>query len=294
VILPLRPFAWREIKKIKGTPWLCRCFETASVGELVPELEKKISRSRFDLFELLKKGGYPPAALAGDDKFLHTWFEGYRQTYLERDVRRVQNIANLLEFSKLLIMISTRSGGILSKAELGRDAGIPASTLNRYLSLLEATFQVTLIPPYHTNIAKRQTKSPKIFWSDTGMALYLMDIQSSEALRYFGKLGSIVETFVISELQKLVEAFLPEARLFYWRTHSGLEVDAVIVKGLRILPIEVKASHSISREDLKSLKQFLSSQRAAHCPLGLIFYLGSEIIPVASNILACPIQVLLA
>ena len=237
---------------------------------------------------LIARGSLPPAVLAPDEDLRRLWFENYIATYLERDLRDLSQVASLGDFRRLMGLAALRTAQVLNISELARDAGLSPSTARNYLQLLEISYQVRRLPPYFAHLGKRLTKAPKLHFRDTGIAVTLSGVTArASELALHPYYPALAETFLVEEIARLVSVFEPRARIYYFRTHAGAEVDLVIEFGERLFPIEIKASSSVSLKKLSGLKQFLKDfQNKA--PFGLVIYPGEEILPVASNVLLVP------
>lgn len=228
---------------------------------------------------MAERGGYPtPAYELRTEAERQVWFEGYVQTYLERDLQDLAAIDNLVDFRRLMRAAALRTGKLLNQAEVGRDTGIPRPTVHRYLNLLETSYQTVRLEPYSVNRTKRLIKSPKLFWADTGLALHL----ANEKPR-----GAHLENLVLGDLLAWRDAVQPRAQVLYWRTVSGEEVDLVIELGERLLAVEVKTTARPGAADARHLRTFLDeySDRARG---GILLHGGEEIFRVSERILAAP------
>jgi uncharacterized protein len=177
--------------------------------------------------------------------------ESFRMTYLERDLRRISDIGSLAEFNLLMQMTAGITGCLLNQASLARDVGMSTATAGRHLSILEASLLIHRLPPYFANVGKRLVKSPKLYWTDTGLCAHLLGVNGVAGLdNPGGQLrGRLFETFVITEVLALLPLANPAARLFHLRTHDHLEVDGVIEQGPRKLLFEVKTSRTVTAAD---------------------------------------------
>jgi predicted AAA+ superfamily ATPase len=228
---------------------------------------------------LVIRGGYPTPAheLQEEDHRAH-WFAGYAATYLERDLRQLSAIENLADMRRLMAALALRTGGLLNQAEVSRDLGLPSSTVQRFLNLLEVSFQLVRVPGYSVNRTRRLIKSPKIYWSDTGLAMHL---GAETAPR-----GPHLENLVLTDLLAWAGVAPRQPNLTHWRTATGAEVDFVIELPDRLLPIEVKASRRITPRDARHLRTFLADYPAA--PGALLLYDGDEVFWMEEGVLACP------
>jgi len=180
-----------------------------------------------------------PSVCLGEVKNRSLWFKGFEQTYLERDVRELSQVGNIISFRNLLHLAALRTGQFLSPSQLGRDAKLNAVTTSRYLSLLEASFIIQRISPYLKNRAGRLIKSPKLYISDSGLACYLSGIDSAESELVK---GAMFETYVAQNLSGIIDMRWPEVNLYFWHVQGRYEVDFVIEAGNRCLAIEVKSA----------------------------------------------------
>ena len=207
----------------------------AAVFQLLP-----LAIAESDRVSLIR-GGFPevvsrPAAA-------QTWFRSYVQTYLERDVRAISSIRDLATFRRFLSLVASRCGQMLNKTDLAAPLGVSVPTVTEWLSILETTGEILLIPPFHENFGKRLIKSPKIYFVDSGLASYLLGIDSETMLRRSHFYGAIFEGFVASEIVKLQSGAGRRRELYYFRDQQGLEVDFVVpLGGARLALLEAKAS----------------------------------------------------
>ena len=245
-------------------------------------------RSGHQLLADILHGGYPDPALATHPSARSRWFEAYRTTYIERDIMQLTAIERLPEFGRLMLLAAARTGQVLNFADLGRDAGLPYVTLRRYMQVLEQTYQVSLISPFFTNVSKRLSKAPKLYWTDTGMAAHLLDLDDVHALERSPKLGALVETWVAQELQKLLSVAPVPMRLYGWRLQSGPEVDFLIEHGQRFVALEVKWGRSIDRAFLKT-SQTLQAQWGQQLVVGVMLYGGDEVVALGPKMVAVPL-----
>lgn len=184
------------------------------------------------------------------------FLEAYISAYVERDVREVLRVGDLMNFQRFVQLCAGRSGQILNFSALASDCGITHPTARQWLSVLEASSIVHLLQPYHNNFSKRIMKSPKLYFIDTGLMCHLLRIRSAKDLVGHPLYGSIYETFVISEILKAFVHRGERPPLYYWRDRTGHEVDALLDLGTRLTAIEVKVGQTISSDYFKGLKYF--------------------------------------
>jgi len=239
-----------------------------------------------DTIPLMLRGLMPSLLTMGSAQSWVRWWDGYVATYLERDLRQISQIDALLDFRHLMELAALRSGQLLNQSELARDAQLSQPTVHRYLNLLETTHMFERLPAYTTNHTTRLLKSPKAFWNDTGLAVYLSGYYEETDLRKARELGAYFETLVYHHLRILTHLMTPSGRLYFWRTQSGQEVDFVLEHGRRLLAVEVKRTANPGYGDAAGLRAFLAKYPLAAG--GLLLHTGREIRRLDENILAAP------
>lgn len=233
-----------------------------------------------DWRDLARRGGFPPAAYGlrtNADRWL--WFEGYWRTYLQRDVPEISAIENVPAFDTILRSVALRVGTIVNQTQLAREASLPQTTVQRYMSILEVSYQVQRLAAYAVSRTKQLVKSPKYYWSDPGLALFLSGEREPR--------GQHFENIIMQDLAAWRAAQVAPPDVFYWRTSKGYEVDFVVRAGERVLPIEVKTTTQPSTQDVVSLQVFLQ-EYADRAPAGLLLHAGEQAFWIARNILAAP------
>ena len=189
-------------------------------------------------------GGFPEVLARPNARAL--WFASYLQTYLERDVRAITNIRDLVTFRRFISLLATRHGQVLNKTDLAAPLGVSVPTIGEWLRILEMTGQIILVPPYFENFGKRIIKSPKLYWEDSGLACYLLGITSHSELERSPFLGPLFEGFVASEILKSQVNRGERKELYFFRDQQGLEVDFLIPRpNAELWPVEVKASKTV-------------------------------------------------
>jgi predicted AAA+ superfamily ATPase len=282
--LTLHPFTRRERLGSTGElPFLVRFLAE-------PQLPRSGGVEPLSPEEILG-GGLPPAAL-GEVASRGLWFLGYEQTYLERDVRELSRVADLVAFRSVLRLAALRTGQILNQSELARDARLPVTTVSRYLGLLEVSFVLTRLAPHLRSRATRLLKSPKLFVSDSGLAAHLASVtdlapQADEPMR-----GALLETYAYQNLAGILGAHLPRATIDFWSVQGRHEVDFVVSPGRGAVAIEVKAASRFGERDLAGLKAFKAQTPGART--GILAYNGSEALPLGDGLYAIPLSLLLS
>lgn len=206
-------------------------------------------------------GGYPEVIAKKNNPA--DWYGHYITTYVERDVRQLKNISNLSQFIKLLKLCAGRTGQLLNLTALSNDCGIDQKTVAAWLSVLQSSFIIYLLKPYHTNFNKRITKTAKLYFYDTGVACSLLGISNAKQITTHAAKGALFENLVISELLK--ERFNAGAadNLYYWRDKTGNEVDVLMDNAGKLTAIEMKAGETISTDFFKGIEYFSSLKTGA-------------------------------
>jgi|APFre7841882724_1041349.scaffolds.fasta_scaffold03234_2 predicted AAA+ superfamily ATPase len=207
------------------------------------------------LHDWVLRGAYPEMR-ANPEVDRQLWCSSYIQTYLERDVRQVLNVGDLNVFNRFLRLCASRTGQILNISELARDVGMSVPTAKKWLSVLEASYQVFLLPPHFKNFGKRIIKSPKLYFLDTAIATFLLGLHDPEATLKGPMIGQLFETAVVCEWVKAFYHRGERPELYFWRSKTGIEVDLIIDRNGRLYPIEVKASSTLLPPHTKSLTKW--------------------------------------
>ncbi|HEV2916935.1 MAG TPA: ATP-binding protein [Candidatus Babeliales bacterium] len=223
---------------------------------------------------LLIKGGYPRLYAQPID--VQVWCINYISTYIEKDVRKVLNITDVIAFQRFLKLCVARIGNILNYADLARDAGISPHTVKSWLSILEASYIITLLSPFYNNFNKRVIKSPKLYFYDSALVCSLLGIRTAEELLLHPFKGAIFESFVISEMLKYFYNKNELPRLYFWRDAQGHEIDVLIEKSYGItIPVEIKASMTVHDNFYKGIIDWRSISNQSNVS-GYIVYAGNE------------------
>lgn len=202
--------------------------ELAGAGKLPQTLE-----------EALLQGSYP--ALFARKVSAHDWFANYVSTYLERDVRQLIAVRDLSQFQRFVRMCAARSGQLLNLAALGADCGISAVTAREWLSVLEASYLVTRLAPYHRNFGKRLVKTPKLYFLDAGLMAWLLGIRDATSIQTHAARGALFETYVVAEFIKHRFNAGQSAELYFWRDSAGHEVDLLYETAQGLQAVEIKS-----------------------------------------------------
>ncbi len=202
--------------------------------------------------DLLFQGLYPPVYDRQLDPAI--WYKNYVSTYLERDVRQMVNIRDLSAFQRFLRMCAARTAQMLNLSGLAADCGITHNTASSWLSVLEASGILHLLQPFHGNFGKRLVKTPKLYFYDTGLAAWLLGIQSAEQLAIHSYRGPLFESWVVAELLKARFHRGLGSNLFFWRDRSGHEVDVLIEQGMTLIPVEIKSGQTVAQDFFRAIE----------------------------------------
>ena len=214
----------------------------------VDELPSTPRTKRLDA--LLQLGGYPQ--LHAQEVEGNDWFTSYVATYIERDVRQVLNVKDISAFQRFLRLCAGRTGQLLNLNALAGETGISHTTARAWMSVLESSDLVYLLPPYHRNFGKRLVKTPKLYFLDTGLACWLLGIRSPDVLVLHPSRGAIFETWVVSEFIKArFNRGLP-LDLFFWRDNNGLEADLLFESEGQLQAVEVKSGQTVTQDFVRA------------------------------------------
>ncbi|MFI4918394.1 MAG: ATP-binding protein, partial [Legionellales bacterium] len=200
-------------------------------------------------------------------------YRNYVKTYLERDVRKLTKVHDLLLFQKFLRLCAARVGSVFNQENLGNEVGVSATTINHWLAILEASYLIFRIQPYFENFGKRVIKSPKIYFFDVGLVSYLLDIETKTQMSRDPLRGNLVENLIVLELIKARLNRGLEPNLYFFRDNHGNEIDLIYKKAHELIPIEIKSAQSFDRSFIKKLIYFreLAGERV---PTGYLVYSG--------------------
>lgn len=226
--------------------------QSLDIQALLHKKNLQLSHAHHAIGPSILTGGYPEPI--GNQKLSYrVWASSYIQTYLERDVRDLKNVGDLLQFQSFLRACAIRTGQILDLSALARDIGVSFTTAKTWLSILVASYQVVLLAPYFQNLGKRLVKRPKLYFVDTGLAAHLMGIYDTTALLASPQYGALFETMIVGDFFKRSYHHLEDPALYYLRTQDGLEVDLVIEEGQKIVLVEIKSGATITPTHATSL-----------------------------------------
>ncbi len=225
-----------------------------AVFELLPmsysEVREDAGQKSLD--QLLFDGFYP--AIYAERNLPKFLYPSYVKTYLDKDVRELLNVKDMMQFHTFIRLCAGRIGSLFKASELANEIGVSSHTITSWLSVLQASYIITLLPPYYENIRKRLTKTPKLYFTDTGLACHLLNIESPEQLLRDKMRGALFENFIVMEALKHRYNNGKESNLFFYRDSNQNEVDLLIKKHNSINAVEIKSAMTYSTEFEKTLR----------------------------------------
>ena len=271
--------------------------EDLSLGLSLPDLaakwneapEKSSPLTREQIFHHIYYGGFPEVALKADQTFCGRWYASYQAAYVERDVRDLSRLLDVVSFSKVFRLAGLQTAQLFNVKKMATEVGLDQRTVSRYLEILELTFQVNLLRPYFTNARKQFIKTPKIYMNDSGYACFLAGVASPAALPQHPAFEALLETWMWAEIRKLLSLTVGFSAHFY-RTHQGREVDFLLTRGQTCWGIECKASPHITPAHLKGLEDLLPLLGGQ--AYGLILCPAERAFVLSDRIIAAPISIL--
>lgn len=285
-MLTLWPFSQGEIEGRRDG------FVDAVFADPLPDAIDGEPVTRDDLWQRILRGGYPEAIARADARRRARWYESYITTILQRDVRDLAHVEGLTQMPRLLQLLAARTGTLMNVAEVSRASGLPASTLRRYLALLQATYLVRELPAWSANLSKRLVKAPKGLLADTGLAAALVGATEADGGPAETVRGGLIETFVAMELEKQRAWAARRVSLHHFRTAAGQEVDFVLEGAAgALVGVEVKAAARVSGGDLRGLRA-LQEARPDAFHRGVVLYGGDRVVPFGERLHAVPIAAL--
>lgn len=239
--------------------------------DLLPLSYRELKKEKYDfsLGEIIINGFYPE--LYEKKRKAEIWYPSYIRTYVERDVRQVKSIENVMLFTKFIRLCAGRIGQQLNLTSLSNDCGIDVRTVQSWLSVLESTYVIKLLEPYYHNYNKRLAKSPKLYFIDSGLASALLNIKSADEFMLSHFRGALVENFFIMECVKNNLNRGLGQHFYYWRDNNGVEIDLIIESSEGMLPVEIKSGQTYTKDFSKNLKKFMAY---SDIQKGLVIYDG--------------------
>lgn len=268
----------------------------SQVDPFLPTAENVAARAKTaaatelrSVFERIWLGSFP-ALVAGPVRDRNLFYSSYLQSYLQRDVRDLAQVGSQEAFLRFLKAAAARTGQLLNLSDLARDTDVAVTTARHWLSILEASFQVALVRPFHSNLTSRLVKAPKLFFLDTGLAAYLTEWSSPETLATGAMAGAMLETHVFVEILKSYWHRLRSPQLYFYRDKDAKEIDFLFVQNGVLHPVEVKLGASPRRDWVRHfsvLEKF--PERLGE---GAVVSLYPEAIPLMAGVTAVPVGIL--
>jgi uncharacterized protein len=228
------------------------------------------------------KGGFPDALLEGSSEELNfDWFDAYTRTLIERDLPSLGIAISPREFGRLWAMCAHFHGNVLNMNKIAASLGVSPHTVRRYIDILEQTFALRRLAPYHTNLKKRLVKSPKLYFRDSGLFHYFTRITTTEELFSSPELGASFEGYVVNTIIDACKLETPRWEPFFIRTSDQHEIDLLLVNGKKLIPIEIKCTLAPKPASLRSMTSLMS---VLSCEKGFVISLGSHDYPVSPTI----------
>lgn len=218
---------------------------------LLPLTLNEINDRQSNSNQLIFKGGYP--ALYNERIDPTKWYSNYIRTYIERDVRMIKNITDLVTFERFLRLCAGRIGQLLNMSSLAVETGVDVKTISAWISVLETSFVLFRLPPYHVNFNKRVVKMPKLYFYDTGLAIALLGIENPVQIELHPFRGSLFENMFIVNVLKTRYNAGKANNIYFWRDSLGNEIDLLIQSGDRLIPVEIKSGQTVTNDYFKGI-----------------------------------------
>lgn len=253
------------------------------------ERRPKMAPSIQNLWERIHRGSMPEL-YSNENMDWEQYYAAYVDAYIERDVKQLGSVGDTLAFTQFMTALASRTGELLNAASLARDVGVDSKTVKRWLSILQASNIIYLLQPFSLNINKRIIKTPKVYFTDTGLVCYLCRWLTPETLANGAMAGSIYETFIVSEILKSYYNAGKEPDLYFFRNTDGQEVDLLFYRDGKLYPIEIKKTSSPNVKDAKhfgTLSTFFPSLEVSE---GGIICNAEDLLPLGQNLKIIPFR----
>ena len=278
-IIDLEGFSLKEIDETEQIPFL-------PTEDFISTMRKTSkTHDLTNIYNIIWKGAYPEINVNLDTDW-ETFYKSYLRTYLERDIRDLNAVKNEMDFIKFLKVLASRTGQMLNYADIANEIGSSIPTIKSWISILVSSNIVYLLQPYYSNLNKRIVKSPKIYFSDTGLCSYLTGWDNPKVLEAGAMNGAIFETFVVSEIIKSYIHNSKNPNIFYYRDKDKKEIDVIIEKNGKLYPIEIKKSANPTKNMVKNFSVIPEDKLGS----GAVICLAKEDFPITDNISAIPIS----
>lgn len=249
------------------------------------------SRPEISIEDYLWDGAYPEIIVK--PQIRTQWIISYVQTYIERDVRQIVTVGDLTQFQQFLSICATLLSKEINQSNISGDCGISVPTVKRWLSILEISFIIFKIPPFHNNLKKRLVKSSKLFFYDTAIVALLTKHQTKHDLFNGAMSGAFFESFIISEIVKLRNNSSDRDLfdIYFWRTRDGMEIDLILEYADRLIPVEIKKTATPSKENARQIEKFIAfDNHSKKVEKGYVVCTAKERTVISKNVTALPWQ----
>jgi len=242
------------------------------------------------LMDFFFLGGYPEPTLSGNLEFYNNWMENYFQTYIQRDIRRLFPKLDIIKYRRLITMLSSLSGNIINRADVGRSLDVSGVTVRDYLDIAHGSYLWRNVYSYERSVGKSVIKMPRGIFRDSGFSHYLQRIRDREQLAAYPRVGASFEAFIMEEIIKGLQATMVTGwNPYYYRTKNGSEVDLVLEGDFGVLPIEIKYGLKTNSNQLTGLRKFVADNKL---PFGIVINNSHEVAMLTSNIIQIPATLL--
>ncbi len=248
--------------------------------------DKHTSLSLNDIFYRIWKGAYPKL-YQGSDDYWAIFYESYVQTYIEKDILSLTNVSNELDFITFMKALAARTGQLLNYADLAKDVGVSQPTIKSWVSILQTSGLIFLLPPYSNNLTNRAIKTPKVYFMDTGLAAYLTSWNTPEALEIGAMNGALLETYVVSEIIKSYWHQAKRANIYFYRDKDKKEIDVILEENGTLYPIEIKKKSNPNKTDIKHFA--LLEKWGKPVGQGAVLCFSSTHLPITESVNMIPI-----
>lgn len=289
-VIELEPMKMNELKKEALSSFFSIFEQSLSRDDLDTLKKLNPSKTINDLNHYLLKGGYPQPVLREDDNFFLDWMDNYFNTYINRDMRSLFPRIDIIKYQRVIKMLSSISGTIVNKSELARSAECSEKSIRDYLQIISGTFFWRELPAFKTSKIKTTTSLPKGHFRDSGLLLFLQNINTQKELEFYPRLGNVFESFVVEEIIRGVQAVMARnVKAYHFRTKAGGEIDLILEGSFGLLPIEIKHQSNTRKKQLTSMINFIELHKL---PYGLVINNCESPSLITENIMQIPMACL--
>ena len=259
-----------------------------STIDFVKNLKTEITHDQ--VMHAFLKGGYPEPLLQKDERFYELWMENYLETYVQRDIRTLFPRLDLIKFRRFISMISSLSGTIINRSQVGRSLDTSEKSIRDYLEIAEGSYIWRNTPSYETSLSKSIVKMPKGNFRDSGLSNFIQGVKNRNQLLNHPSFGAGFEAFITEEIIKGIQAVnATNWHYYYFRTKNGAEIDLILEGPFGVLPVEIKSGSAINKRQLQSIKNFILLH---DLPLGVVVNNSDNIELISDKIIQLPAKYL--